>query len=105
MTQYMAIDQYGQAYHGLVHPRKDLLEILGYRHAKKMYVDLKRGGYAHIGYVIGGLWLRLYKVEPVYFDPSCPRPLVPLVFDSEAQSEDAGETPAEGETQVQEVEA
>ena len=60
----MAIDQYGQTYHGLKHPRKDLLERLGYRHAEKMYVDKTDGSIAHVGYVIGGLWLRLYKVQP-----------------------------------------
>lgn len=28
MKMYMAIDQYGQTYHGLKHPRKDLCERL-----------------------------------------------------------------------------
>ena len=63
-NQYMAIDQYGQTYHGLTHPRKDLLERLGRSHADKMYVDTKSGDIAHVGYVIGGLWLTLYTVAP-----------------------------------------
>lgn len=62
---YMAIDQYGQTYHGLEHPRKDLLERLGYTHAQKIYQDKADGSTVHVGYVIGGLWLTLYKVEPV----------------------------------------
>jgi hypothetical protein len=61
----MAIDQYGQTYHGIgPHPRKRLLEILGAKHADKMYVDGKDGKAIHIGYIIRGLWLTIYKVEP-----------------------------------------
>ena len=62
---YMAIDQYGNTYHGLEHPRKDLLKRLGCTHAEKMYQDKKDGTTVHVGYVIGGLWLTLYSVEPV----------------------------------------
>jgi len=60
----MAIDQYGQTYHGLSKPRKDLLDRLYRKHADKMYVDLKGGGYRHAGYIIGGLWLTVYEVKP-----------------------------------------
>ena len=62
---YMAIDQYGQTYHGLTHPRKDLCEKLGRKHVNKMYVGKKDGSTVQTGYVIGGLWLTLYKVESV----------------------------------------
>lgn len=62
---YMAIDQYGNTFHGLKHPRKELLERLGYTHAQKMYQDKTDGSTVHVGYVIGGHWLTLYKVEPV----------------------------------------
>lgn len=62
---YMAIDQYGQTFHGLKHPRKDLLDRLCQSHADKMYQDGPDGQPVHIGYVIGGLWLRLYKVVPI----------------------------------------
>lgn len=58
---YMAIDQYGQTYHGLKNPRKDLLARLYRSHADKMYQDPDG---RHVGYVIGGLWLTLYKVTP-----------------------------------------
>ena len=61
---YMAIDQYGQTYHGLVHPRKDLMERLYNKHAQKMYSDKADGSACHVGYVIGGHWLKLYKVTP-----------------------------------------
>ena len=37
--QYIAIDQYGQVWKNLEHPRKDLMEKIGCNHAEKMYVD------------------------------------------------------------------
>lgn len=61
---YFGVDQYGQTYHGLEHPRKDLLERLGRKHADKMYIDLKDSSYKHIGYVIAGLGIRVYEVHP-----------------------------------------
>ena len=61
---FMAVDQYGQTYHGLKNPRKDLLERLGRAHADKIYTDKKGGGTFHIGYVIGRLWLTIYRVGP-----------------------------------------
>ena len=64
-AHYMAIDQYGQTFHGLKHPRKDLCERLGRRHVSKMFVDRKDGSSVHVGYVIGGLWLTVYKVERI----------------------------------------
>ena len=60
---YMAIDQYGNTFHGLEHPRKDLMERLCNKHCSKMYIDKKDGSSKHIGYVIGGHWLTIYKVE------------------------------------------
>ena len=64
MTQYMAIDQHGHAYHGLTYPRRDLLARLDRQHADKMYRDKLDGSTVHIGYVIAGYWLALYKVTP-----------------------------------------
>jgi hypothetical protein len=63
MKTYMAIDQYGCTYHGLTHPRKDLMERLGRKRAAKMYVDTKAGEARHCGYIIAGCWLRLYEVK------------------------------------------
>lgn len=64
-AHYMAIDQYGQTFHGLKHPRKDLLERLGRKHASKMYVDGQDGKARHIGYVIGQQWLTVYQVKRI----------------------------------------
>lgn len=62
-TSTMGIDQYGRVYHNLGrHPRKALLDRLGRNTARKMYVDKKSGGCAHIGYIIGGLCIELYNV-------------------------------------------
>ena len=62
-TYYMARDQHGETIHGLVTPRKDLLERLGRKHADKMYVDTKDGRTLHIGYIVGHQWFTIYKVE------------------------------------------
>ena len=62
----MAIDQYGQTYHGLEYPRRDLLRVLGRKHASKMYVDRADGKALHIGYVIAGLWLTVYEVKTAW---------------------------------------
>ena len=63
MLGYMAIDQHGQTYHlDPKYPRKQLLDILGRKHASKMYVDTKSGEAKHIGWIIAGLWLRVYRV-------------------------------------------
>lgn len=64
--QYMAINQWGHTYHGLTHPRKELIERIGVQHVEKMYTDMPDGKAAHIGYIIAGEWLRLYEVTPVY---------------------------------------
>jgi len=63
---YMAIDQYGNTHHGLRHPRKDLCELLGRKHAEKMYVDHRDSSRPprHCGYVIAGLWLKVFEVRP-----------------------------------------
>ena len=60
---FMAIDQYGQTYHGLKHPRKDLLAQFGVKHADKMYVDKKDGSTKHVGYIIAGHWCRIFEVK------------------------------------------
>lgn len=61
---YMAVDQHGQTFHGLTHPRKELCERLCRDHADKMLVAEKNGKTYHVGYVIGGLWLTLFEVTP-----------------------------------------
>ena len=64
MKHYMAIDQYGKTYHGLKHPRKELMERLCNQHCSKMYVDTTNGKSYHVGYVIGDHWLNIYEVIP-----------------------------------------
>ena len=61
---YMGIDQYGKTYHiGNNHPRKWLLNHLYRKHCSKMYCDTTNGKIKHIGYVIAGLWINIYRVE------------------------------------------
>lgn len=65
MKQYMGIDQYGNHYHGMTYPRKELMEKLGCQHAQKMYQDTTNGKSFHTGYVIQGHWISLYEVTPL----------------------------------------
>lgn len=63
---YMALDQYGNAFHDLgPHPRKALLERLGRQHADRMYIDSTSDGPKHVGWIIAGLWLTVYEVIPM----------------------------------------
>ena len=66
MINHMAFDQHGQTYHNLgAHPRKELLARLGRKHASPLYCTIK--GKPHkIGWVIGGLWLSVWRVTPMY---------------------------------------
>jgi len=57
--QYMGIDQHGQTYLFLTHPRKDLQKRLPGK-IRKMYVD---PGF-HVGYAVGNLWVRVYELRP-----------------------------------------
>jgi len=60
---FMATDQYGQTYHiGNNPPRQWLLNYFGRKHADKMYRDTKAGKVRHVGYIIAGLWLDVYRV-------------------------------------------
>ena len=65
--QYMAVDQYGETFHGLEHPRRDLLERLNRQHAGRMYIDHKDGSTYHTGYIIAGHWLSVYGIEGAVF--------------------------------------
>ena len=66
----MGNDQYGGLYHDLgKHPRKELLNQLGYKTAQKMYRDKKDGSIVHCGYVIGHYWITLFHIEP--FERRC----------------------------------
>ena len=61
---YMARDQYGETYHmyNCKYPRKWLLGYFGRKHAEKMYTDTKDGNSLHIGWIIAGHWLSVFRV-------------------------------------------
>jgi hypothetical protein len=63
---FIAIDQYGSTYKLDKFPRKELMDQLGVQHANKMYVDTKDGRTKHVGYVISGLWLSVFKLEDAF---------------------------------------
>ena len=62
---YMATDQTGTTIHlpATDFPRKALLERLGAKSARKMYVDRADNKTVHIGYVVGQQWFTLYEVH------------------------------------------
>lgn len=63
--QHMAVDQYGNTYHALgAHPRKELMKRLGRKRASRMYQD-RNGKALHVGWVIGGHWLKVFEVSPM----------------------------------------
>lgn len=63
---HIAIDQ-----HGNIHklytkfPRKELMGNFNVQSAQKMYRDDKQGKSYHIGWIISGLWLTVYKTTPM----------------------------------------
>lgn len=60
----VAFDQYGQKYKLKTnHPRKELLDYFGHQHADKMYRDTDNGA-RHVGYIINGYWLEIFRLEP-----------------------------------------
>lgn len=60
---YIGLDQCGNSYRIKQHPRKELLEQLGSRHAERMFIDGEDGEPKHIGYVIGQRWITVYEVH------------------------------------------
>jgi hypothetical protein len=61
---FMARNQYGETIHfpNEQHPRKALLQHFGRKHADKMYVNTKDGKEQHVGYIIAGNWLTIFRV-------------------------------------------
>ena len=62
---YMAVGHYGTTFHGLKHPRKDLLERMGASRCEKMYMDDNEGKSFHVGYIVAGEWFSIYEVIPM----------------------------------------
>ena len=59
---YLGTDQYGNHYNMSDHPRKELMQKLGAKSASKMYVDTTDGKVRHVGYIIKGRWVNVYRV-------------------------------------------
>lgn len=60
---YVATSQHGRVHLCTTpYPRKELLALCDRRHADRVYVDTTHGPEC-VGYVIGGEWWTLYKVE------------------------------------------
>lgn len=83
-ARHIGVDQYGQVFCLGQHPRKDLMEQLGRSHVQKMYCDLKDGGSRQTGYVISGLWIRVYRLS-----------LIGHILRSNKGSRPAGQTAAQ----------
>lgn len=47
-----------------IHPRKELLNKLGERHAEKIYRDKKDGRTVSVGYIVRGEWFTFYNLTP-----------------------------------------
>ena len=62
----IAIDQYGQTYRLAKYPRKELLELLGAAGAQKIYRDTVGGEATHVGYLIQGLWLGVFRLVDAF---------------------------------------
>jgi len=65
MYNYIARDQYNETYYIKgKHPRKALLALFYRQHADKIYRDTLIGS-QHVGWVIAGHWLTVYKLLPL----------------------------------------
>ena len=60
---YLGVDQYGQTFKIKKHPRKELMEQLGYSSCKKMYEEMNDGSDHHAGYIVGNLWIDVHEVH------------------------------------------
>ena len=72
---YLAIDQRNDTQFWLKseHPRKELLDALGYKHADKIYVDRSDGTY-HIGYIVNRRWFTILGIEGSVFAKKVGKP-------------------------------
>ena len=63
--KFIAVNQYGDKVFIENHPRKELMERSGVKHADKMYRNNPDGSARHVGYVVAGNWWEVLKVEPL----------------------------------------
>ena len=47
-----------------IHPRKELMDKLGYRSARRIYRDTSEGKTFHVGYIVGSEWFDLWDCTP-----------------------------------------
>ena len=62
---FVAVDQYGST-HFINNPRKDLCELNGVKHIRKMYRDGKNGEAIHVGYIVAGHWYEVMRLSPLH---------------------------------------
>ncbi len=67
-SKYIAEDQYGNRYWIKEHPRKELMEKMGYSSAEKLFQYDDEGVSWHVGYKVGPHWFTLYHVS-AYAEP------------------------------------
>ena len=63
--KFIAVDQYGQTKFIAEHPRKELCDYFGVKHADKMYRDGKNGEAVHVGYIVAGHWFEVMRLSPM----------------------------------------
>jgi hypothetical protein len=64
IIRHVGVDQYGQTYWLGRHPRKELLALLCRTRAEKLYRDdTSPQGYRHVGYVVGKLWIEIFRLD------------------------------------------
>ena len=61
----VGIDQFGERYYFHRWPRKEIMSQLDCKHASKMYIDSPKGKSFHIGYVIKGHWIAIFREEKI----------------------------------------
>jgi hypothetical protein len=62
--KFIAIDQYGNTKFLDKHPRKELTEYFGVKHAEKIYRDTDEG-VKHVGYIVAGHWYQVMRLSPL----------------------------------------
>ena len=59
---FIGIDQFGNHYRLGAHPRKDLMNQLDRKSARKIYLDVGERT-LHVGYIVACCWVDIYGLE------------------------------------------
>ena len=62
--KYIATDQYNNLVWIKQHPRKELCQHHGVKHADKCYIDIE-GVSHHVGYVVSSHWYDVFRIAPL----------------------------------------